>query len=107
LLSAVSRRAREEWAKQWLKNPDSRAEFDTELGQVGSYRREEDSTYNLRRRAIAFATRPAKTVMGPQKPSTLRFRLGTDTAGWEIQKDSDNLPELSLQDHESLFPRSR
>jgi hypothetical protein len=35
-----------------------------------------------------------KLLMGALKnPSTPKmFRIGTDTTGWEIQKDGDNLP---------------
>ena len=95
LLRAVSRRAREEWAQQWLKDPASRAEFDAEWDKLAAIAAKKIPTYKPSAASYRFRD-PAgeKMLMGALKnPSTLKiFRIGTDTAGWDIQKDSDNLP---------------
>jgi hypothetical protein len=95
LLRAVSRRAREEWVASWLKDPASRAEFDTEWDKLAAIAAKKIPTYKPSPASYRFRD-PAgeKLLMGALKsPSTLKiFRIGTDIAGWEIQKDSDNLP---------------
>jgi len=95
LLYAVSRRAREEWAQQWLKDPKSRAEFDAEWDKLAAIAAKKIPTYKPSAASYRFRD-PAgeKMLMGALKnPTTLKlFRIGTDTAGWEIQRDSDNLP---------------
>jgi hypothetical protein len=94
LLRAVSRRAREEWAQQWLKDPASRAEFDAEWDKLAAIAAKKIPTYKPSAASFRFRD-PAgeRLLMGALKnPSTLKiFRIGTDTAGWEIQKDNDNL----------------
>jgi hypothetical protein len=94
LLRAVSRRAREEWAQQWLKNPTSRAEFDAEWDKLAAIAAKKIPTYKPSAASFRFRDPVGeKLLMGSFKnPSTLKiFRTGTDTAGWEIQKDNDNL----------------
>jgi hypothetical protein len=95
LLRAVSKRAREEWAKQWLKNPKSRAEFDAEWDKLATIAAKKIPLYKPSAGSYRFRD-PAgeKMVMGALKnPSTLKiFRVGSDTAGWDIQKDSNNYP---------------
>jgi hypothetical protein len=95
LLYAVSRRAREEWAQQRLKDAASRAEFDAEWDKLAAIAAKKIPTYKPSAASYRFRD-PAgeKLLMGALKnPATLKiFRIGTDTAGWEIQKDSDNLP---------------
>jgi hypothetical protein len=95
LLYAVSRQARDEWAQQWLKNPAARAEFDTEWDKLASIAGKKIPTYKPSPASYRFRD-PAgeKLLMGALKnPATLKiFRIGTDTAAWEIQRDSDNLP---------------
>jgi hypothetical protein len=95
LLRAVSRREREEWAAKWLKDPASRTEFDAEWDKLAAIAAKKIPTYKPSAGSYRFHD-PAgeKMLMGALKnPSTLKiFRIGTDVAGWEIQKDSDNLP---------------
>jgi hypothetical protein len=95
LLYAVSRRAREEWAKQWLKDSTSRAEFDAEWDKLAAIAAKKIPTYKPSAGSYRFRD-PAgeKMLLGALKnPSAMKiFRIGTDAAGWEIQKDSNNLP---------------
>jgi hypothetical protein len=94
LLRAVSRRAREEWAQQWLKDPASRAEFDAEWDKLAAIAAKKIPTYKPSAASYRFRDPVGeRLLMGALKnPSTLKiFRIGTDTAGWEIQKDNDNL----------------
>jgi hypothetical protein len=95
LLYAVSGRAREEWASKWLKDPESRAEFDAEWDKLKTIAATKIPTYKPSAGSYRFRD-PAgeKMLMGALKnPATLKIlRIGTDTAGWEIQKDSSNLP---------------
>jgi hypothetical protein len=94
LLRAVSRRAREEWAQQWLKNPTSRAEFDTEWDKLAAIATRKIPSYKPSAASFQFRD-PAgeRLLMGALKnPSTLKiFRTGTDTAGWNIQKENDGI----------------
>ena len=94
LLRAVSRREREEWAKQWLKNPASRAEFDTEWDKLAAIAARKLPGYKPSAARFQFRDPVGeRLLMGALKnPSTLRiFRIGTDTAGWNIQKDNDGI----------------
>jgi hypothetical protein len=94
LLYAVSKRAREEWARQWLKNPESRAEFDAEWDKLAAIAAKKIPTYKPSPASYRFRDPVGeKLLMGSLKnPSSLKiFRIGTDTAGWEIQKDNDDL----------------
>jgi hypothetical protein len=93
LLYAVSHRAREEWAGKWLKDPASRAEFDAEWDKLAAIAAKKIPTYKPSAASYQFRF-PAgeKLLMETLKnPSSLKiFRIGTDTAGWEIQKDNDD-----------------
>lgn len=95
LLYAVSRRAREEWASKVLKSSASRAEFDAEWDKLAAIAAKKIPTYKPSAASYRFRD-PAgeKLLMGALKnPATLKiFRIGTDTALWEIQRDSNNLP---------------
>ncbi|MFL6285657.1 MAG: hypothetical protein ACJ74Q_21175 [Pyrinomonadaceae bacterium] len=94
LLRAVSRRAREEWARRWLKTPTSRAEFDAEWDKLAAIASKKIPGYKPSAASFQFRD-PAgeRLLMGALKnPSTLKiFRIGTDTAGWNIQKDNDGI----------------
>jgi hypothetical protein len=106
LLYAVSRRAREEWEQQWLKNPASRAEFDAEWDKLAAIASKKIPTYKPSAASYRFRDPAAeKMLMGALKnPSALKiFRIGTDTAGWEIQKDSDNLPSYRYKTMKVYF----
>jgi hypothetical protein len=107
LLRAVSPRAREEWAKQWLKNPASRAEFDAEWDKLAAIAAKKIPTYKPSAASYRFRDPVGeKLLMGALKnPSTLKiFRIGTDTAGWEIQKDNDdNLPSYRYKTMKVYF----
>lgn len=106
LLYAVSRRAREEWAGKWLKDPASRAEFDTEWDKLAGIAAKKIPTYKPSAASYRFRD-PAgeKLLMGALKnPSMLKmFRIGTDTAGWEIQRDSNNLPSYRYKTMKAYF----
>jgi hypothetical protein len=106
LLYAVSRRARAEWAQQWLKDQASRAEFDAEWDKLAAIAGKKIPTYKPSAASYRFRD-PAgeKMLMGALKtPSTLKiFRIGTDTALWEIQKDSDNLPSYRYKTMKVYF----
>jgi hypothetical protein len=106
LLRAVSRRAREEWAQQWLKDPASRAEFDAEWDKLAAIAARKIPTYKPSAGSYRFRDPVGeKLLMGALKnPATLKiFRIGTDTAGWEIQKDSDNLPSYHYKTMKVYF----
>ncbi|MBV8858358.1 MAG: hypothetical protein JOZ02_15605 [Acidobacteria bacterium] len=106
LLYAVSHRAREEWAGQWLKNPESRAEFDAEWEKLAAIATKKIPTYKPSAGSYRFRD-PAgeKLLMGALKnPSALKiFRIGTDTAGWEIQRDSSNFPSYRYKTMKVYF----
>ena len=94
LLRAVSRREREEWAKQWLKNPAARAEFDAEWDKLAAIAAKKIPGYKPSAASFQFRDPVGeRLLMGSLKnPSTLKiFRVGTDTAGWNIQKDNDGI----------------
>ncbi|HEY5073486.1 MAG TPA: hypothetical protein VII34_02240 [Pyrinomonadaceae bacterium] len=106
LLYAVSRRAREEWAQQWLKDPASRAEFDAEWDKLAAIAAKKIPTYKPSVASYRFRDLAGeKLLMGALKnPSAFKiFRIGTDTAGWEIQKDSDNLPSYRYKTMKVYF----
>jgi hypothetical protein len=106
LLYAVSRRAREEWARQWLKDATSRAEFDAEWDKLAAIAAKKIPTYKPSAGSYQFRD-PAgeKMLMGALKnPATLKiFRIGTDTAGWEIQRDSSNFPSYRYKTMKVYF----
>jgi hypothetical protein len=94
LLRAVSRRAREEWAKEWLKTPASRAEFDAEWDKLAAIAAKKIPSYKPSAASFQFRDPTGeRLLMGALKnPSTLKiFRIGTDTAGWNIQKENDGI----------------
>jgi hypothetical protein len=94
LLRAVSKRAREEWAKEWLKNPASRAEFDTEWDKLATIAARKIPSYKPSAASFQFRYPVGERLLmnSLKNPSTLRIlRIGTDTAGWNIQKDNDGL----------------
>jgi hypothetical protein len=106
LLYAMSRRAREEWAQQWLKDPTSRAEFDAEWDKLAAIAAKKIPTYKPSAASYRFRDPVGeRQLMGALKnPSSLKiFRIGTDTAGWEIQKDSDNLPSYRYKTMKVYF----
>lgn len=106
LLYAVSRRAREEWASKTLKDAAARAEFDAEWDKLAALAAKKIPTYKPSAASYRFRD-PAgeKMLMGALKnPSTLKiFRIGTDTAGWEIQRDSSNLPSYRYKTMKVYF----
>ncbi|MFL6229781.1 MAG: hypothetical protein ACJ741_13500 [Pyrinomonadaceae bacterium] len=96
LLRAVSPRARAEWATQWLKNPESRAEFDAEWHKLAVIAARKLPGYKPSAASFQFRDPVGeRLLMGALKnPATLKiFRIGTDTAGWDIEKgNNDVLP---------------
>ncbi|PYS76736.1 MAG: hypothetical protein DMF66_13085 [Acidobacteria bacterium] len=94
LLRAVSPRAREEWAKQWLKDPASRAEFDAEWDKLAAIARKKLPSYKPSAASFQFRYSAGERLLMSsfKNPSALKiFRIGTDTAGWDIQKDNDDV----------------
>jgi hypothetical protein len=94
LLRAVSRREREEWAKQWLKNPASRAEFDAEWDKLATIAAKKIPGYKPSAASFQFRDPVGERLLmsSLKNPSTLKiFRTGTDTAGWNIQKDNNGI----------------
>ncbi|MDQ6787401.1 MAG: hypothetical protein M3033_11400 [Acidobacteriota bacterium] len=107
LLRAVSRREREEWAKQWLKNPASRAEFDAEWDKLAAIAAKKIPSYKPSAASYRFRDPVGeRLLMGSLKnPSTLKiFRIGTDTAGWNIEKgNNDILPSYRYKTMKVYF----
>jgi hypothetical protein len=107
LLRAVSRRAREEWAKEWLKNPASRAEFDAEWDKLAAIAAKKIPTYKPSAASYRFRDPVGeRLLMGALKnPATLKiFRIGTDTAGWNIEKgNNDILPSYRYKTMKVYF----
>jgi hypothetical protein len=107
LLRAVSRRAREEWAKAWLKNPASRTEFDAEWDKLAAIAARKIPTYKPSAASYRFRDAAGeKLLMGSLKsPSTLKiFRIGTDTAGWNIEKgNNETLPSYRYKTMKVYF----
>ncbi|MDT7542833.1 MAG: hypothetical protein QOE33_2737 [Acidobacteriota bacterium] len=107
LLRAVSRRAREEWAQQWLKNPASRAEFDAEWDKLAAIAAKKIPSYKPSAASYRFRDPVGeRLLMGALKnPTTLKiFRIGTDTAGWDIEKgNNDILPSYRYKTMKVYF----
>jgi len=94
LLRAVSKREREEWATTWLKNPASRAEFDAEWDKLAATAAKKIPTYKPSAGSYKFRDPMGeKQLMGALKnPASLKiFRIGTDTAGWNIEKGNNSV----------------
>jgi hypothetical protein len=94
LLRAVSPRAREEWAKQWLKNPAARGEFNAAWDTLTSTAARKLPSYKPSAASFQFRYPVGERLLMSsfKNPSTLKiFRIGTDTAGWNIQKDNDGI----------------
>jgi hypothetical protein len=94
LLRAVSPRAREEWAKQWLKNPAARAEFNAEWDKLAATAARKIPGYKPSAASFQFRYPVGERLLmnSFKNPSTLKiFRIGADTAGWNIQKDNDGI----------------
>jgi hypothetical protein len=94
LLRAVSPRAREEWAKQWLKNPAARAEFNAEWDKLAATAARKIPSYKPSAASFQFRYPVGERLLmnSFKNPSTLKiFRIGADTAGWNIQKDNDGI----------------
>jgi hypothetical protein len=106
LLYAVSRRAREEWAKEWLKDSASRAQFDAEWDKLADIATKKIPTYKPSAASYRFRDPAGEKLLmsGLKNPAALKiFRIGTDTAAWEIQKDSDNLPSYRYKTMKVYF----
>lgn len=94
LVNAVSLRARAEWEKQWLKTPASRAEFDTELDKLAAIAAKKLPGYKPSAASFQFRDPSGeKLLMGSFKnPASLKiFRIGADTAGWNIEKGNNEI----------------
>ncbi len=96
LLRAVSKRVREEWAQQWLKNPASRTEFDAEWDKLANIAAKKIPTYKPSAASFQFRYPAGEKLLTDsfKNPSTLKiFRIGSDSSGWEIEKgNNDVLP---------------
>lgn len=94
LLRAVSKRAREEWVRQWLKNPTSRADFDTEWDKLAAIAAKKIPTYKPSAASFQFRYPVGEKLLMNyfKNPSTLKiFRIGSDSAGWEIEKGNNEV----------------
>ncbi|MEA2175297.1 MAG: hypothetical protein QOD00_2889 [Blastocatellia bacterium] len=94
LLRAVSPRARQEWAQQWLKNPASRAEFNAAWDALAATAARKLPSYKPSAASFQFRYPVGERLLMSsfKNPSTLKIiRIGTDTAGWNIQKDNDGI----------------
>lgn len=93
LLRAVSPKAREEWSKQWLKNADSRAEFNTAWDELAAAAAKKLPLYKPSPKSFQFKYPAGEKLLMDyfKNTATLKiFRIGTDTAGWDIQKDNND-----------------
>ena len=101
LLYAVSPKARAEFTKKVLKNEDSRKEFNAAWDKLAAAVAKKIPQYKPSADRFKFRY-PAgeKLLMDYFKtPSTLKIlRIGTDTTGWDIQKDSGNFPSYRYKD---------
>lgn len=106
LLRAVSKKAREEWAAQWLKQPAMRKQFDAAWDELAAVAAKKLPLYKPSPESFKFRF-PAgeKLVMNSFKSlATIKiFRSGTDTAGWDIQKNDIGLPSYRYKDVRVYF----
>ncbi len=94
LLRAVSPRARAEWAQQWLKDPAARAEFDAEWHKLAVTAAQKLPGYKPSAASFRFRDPVGeRLLLGSFKnPAALKiFRIGTDTAGWNIEKGNNEI----------------
>ena len=101
LLRAISPKAREEWSKAWLKNANSRAEFNAAWDKLAAAAAKKIPTYKPNAAEFKFRYPIGEKLLMDyfKNPSTLKiFRTGTDTTGWDIQKDSSNFPTYRYKD---------
>ena len=101
LLRAVSPKAREEWSKEWLKKADSRAEFNAAWDELAKVAAKKIPLYKPAAAQFKFRYPVGEKLLMDyfKNSSTLKiFRTGTDTTGWDIQKDSSNFPTYRYKD---------
>ena len=101
LLRAVSPKARAEWSKEWLKNDDSRKEFNAAWDELAKAAAKKIPMYKPSPKDFQFRYPAGEKLLMDyfKNSSTLKiFRTGTDTAGWDIQKDSSNFPSYRYKD---------
>jgi hypothetical protein len=94
LLRAVSPRARAEWAQQWLKDPASRAEFDAEWHKLAVIAAQKLPGYKPSAASFQFRDPASERLLMSsfKNLSTLKIiRVGTDTAGWNIEKGNNEI----------------
>ena len=106
LLRAVSPKAREEWAKEWLKNADSRKEFNQAWDELAKAAAKKIPLYKPSAESFKFRYPAGEKLLMDSFKSTATlkiFRTGTDTAGWDIQKDSSNFPSYRYKDVRVYF----
>src|SRR5450432_3823207 len=95
LLRAVSPKAREAWAAKWLKTPTSRAQFNAAWDDLATIAAKKIPTYKPNPSGFQFRYPDGENLLMNyfKNPSNLKiFRIGTDIAGWNIQKDGIGLP---------------
>jgi hypothetical protein len=101
LFRAVSKKAREEWSAQWLKDPASRAEFNEAWDRLAAAAAKKIPLYKPSAGSFAFRYPAGEKLLSDAYkvgPTVKVFKIGTDTAGWNIQKDSSNFPSYRYKD---------
>jgi hypothetical protein len=101
LLRAVSKKAREEWGASWLKDPASRAEFNVAWDKLAASAAKKIPLYKPSAASFAFRYPAGEKLLSDAYktgPTVKVFKIGTDTAGWSIQKDSSNFPSYRYRD---------
>jgi hypothetical protein len=101
LLRAVSKKAREEWSAAWLKDPASRAEFNEAWDKLAASAAKKIPLYKPSAASFAFRYPAGEKLLSDAYkvgPTVKVFKIGTDTAGWDIQKDSSNFPSYRYKD---------
>jgi hypothetical protein len=101
LMRAVSKKAREEWSAKWLKDPASRAEFNEAWDKLAAAAAKKIPLYKPSAALFQFRYPAGEKLLSDAYkvgPTVKIFKIGTDTAGWSIQKDSSNFPTYRYKD---------
>ena len=95
LLRAVSPKAREAWAEQWLKTPASRDKFNMAFDDLAASAAKKLPLYKPDASRFKFRDAVSEKLLMNYFKDTSKikvFRIGVGTAGWLIQRGDDGLP---------------